>query len=411
MMFFKDTARYDLRLDQSTIFVSQSQNAEFTNSITGKFCVSLPELAVIKRIKVRLTGLLKIPRDGCMIADDRECLTFSKSQTLASSKTLDSFRLPAGTYEFVFSIPLATEMFETVTGPSNNHTYQVDAIVEHRYWRNTVISQPVRIYNVPDLEANDILLEIPPTVEGQSDQNIQYCISMPNSDIPFGSTFFVDACFAAPAKDAKLSAITITVVEKHIIKVQATAVQASLHNVHNITSTKALTVFTERTELAQESISMGPEWRLSQPVRLPQNLRAYSQSISSRTINITHSLILNAEFQDENGQAVVKIAETIPFSIYMTPGVIRDDGSVHGKVVENNRDPPPPYGCHTFDPRLFESGMDSCGNPMMLPLDSDCGAGRLGHCQNTLGPAPCYDLVTCSGLPGYDSARVVSPCV
>lgn len=65
--------------------------------------------------------------------------------------------LPAGDYDFPFEIPLREILLETVTGPGHNYrTYRLDAIVERTYWKDTIVSQPLRIYNAPDTEWNDI---------------------------------------------------------------------------------------------------------------------------------------------------------------------------------------------------------------------------------------------------------------
>ena len=48
------------KLDRSCIFIATSQSAGSTASITGRFCLSFPETAWVKRIKVRVRGLLRM---------------------------------------------------------------------------------------------------------------------------------------------------------------------------------------------------------------------------------------------------------------------------------------------------------------------------------------------------------------
>lgn len=99
------------------------------------------------------------PRDGFLIQNDREHVTSISERTIGSSRCLTSFQLPAGHYAFPFSIPLPGRMVETVTCRHQMyHTYRVGAIIERRFRGNCTISQPVRIYNHPDLLVDHQLL-------------------------------------------------------------------------------------------------------------------------------------------------------------------------------------------------------------------------------------------------------------
>lgn len=97
-----------------------------------------------------------------MITEDREEITHEKQQALASSKTHSSFEVPAGYYEFLFDVPLSRHLAETAIGPGHNyHTYRIDAIIEHRYWEDTVVSQPFSVYKSPDMETNYLTTDFP----------------------------------------------------------------------------------------------------------------------------------------------------------------------------------------------------------------------------------------------------------
>ena len=102
------------------------------------------------------------PRDNFLIQSDRRNMSHISGQTIGSSKCLSSFQLPAGTYEFPFSISLPHRMLETVTTQEHAyHTYHVQAIIERRFKADSIISQPIRIYNHPDLLADHRLLSSP----------------------------------------------------------------------------------------------------------------------------------------------------------------------------------------------------------------------------------------------------------
>lgn len=84
------------------------------------------------------------------MAQEREEITFERSQALAFSKTRNAFTMPAGNYEFPFEIPLSGLRFDTLVGPKHEYyTYHVEVTVERWMWRDLVVSQPVRIYRYP----------------------------------------------------------------------------------------------------------------------------------------------------------------------------------------------------------------------------------------------------------------------
>lgn len=86
-----------------------------------------------------------------------------REQVLAASKTHKSFKLPAGNYTFLFDIPLPNNAIETATGPEHKyHTYQVEAIVKRCYGKDLVLSQPLRIYRQPRVDASELFSEILP---------------------------------------------------------------------------------------------------------------------------------------------------------------------------------------------------------------------------------------------------------
>lgn len=142
------------------------------------------------------------------------------------------------------------------------------------------------------------------TVEGQSDQNIMHCASIPSSYIPFGSTFPVACGFQVPSKDVKLRAIRVEVIEKHKLFLDATAAEAAL-GIFHITSGKDLTILRERLEPAPESglvSCTGTEWCISTRASLPVSFDLCSQSVMTRTIKIMHALVITSEFEHQNGQ-------------------------------------------------------------------------------------------------------------
>lgn len=90
-----------------------------------------------------------------MISSDREQITFERNQSLAASKTLSSFTLPAGDYEFPFLIPLTSDAAETITGVNHEyHSYKMQVVIERRFGNEFVVSRPIRVYRLFELETD-----------------------------------------------------------------------------------------------------------------------------------------------------------------------------------------------------------------------------------------------------------------
>ncbi|RAK72540.1 uncharacterized protein BO72DRAFT_520786, partial [Aspergillus fijiensis CBS 313.89] len=394
------------RLDKSCIFLPTSHFTGSMPSATGKFFLSLPEAIWAKTIKVRLVGRLKIKRNNEMITEDRELITYKEEQGLVSSKTHSSFQIPAGKYEFLFDIPIPSDLFETSVGPDHNyHTYQIEAIVERRVWRDIVVSQVLSIYKLPEVELCPLSAESPLTIGGESAQNIEYCISIPSPTIPFGSIFSVDMGFQAPSKDVDLSALTLEVIESHHIRLNATAAQAAL-NILSVSASRTHSLFKETQSPVGGSGSVsctGTEWAVSSRVALPRSVSLCSQSVRTKMVTIDHAFEVRAEFRDRNGRLFDTIAISIPFSIYMTPRVIGPDGSICEKVLEYGTCPPPPYERHTSHARLLDPSevMDDSGQCTLSVADRILD-GQVQHQSQLLGlAAPCYELATGCDPPVY----------
>ncbi|KAJ5974994.1 hypothetical protein N7481_008701 [Penicillium waksmanii] len=361
-MFNQSSETYDLKLDQACIFLQD----RIKTSINGTFHVNLPHKNSFKSIQVKLVGILKIPRDDYLIRNDRQLITSISHQSIGASKTLNSFQLPAGNYEFPFNIPLAGRILETVTGQRHMyHTYHVQAIVERRFKADSVVSRPIRVYRYPHLSTEPQTTSIPTTIERQSGQEMQYCISIPESNIPFGSKFQAKCYFSPLSKNLSLKTISVSVLEKHSLQIDATAAESAMHGILKLNSNRTSTIFEAEHDFSNQipdtsliEIDGGDgdipsaEWPLSLPVQLPESFDFASQSVSTSIIRISHELVIQAHFQNTETNTPILIQERIPFSIYMTPAVIGDDGTIYGQDLEcfqSYENAPPAYGRHKCD--------------------------------------------------------------
>ena len=148
-------------------------------------------------------------------------------------------------------------------------------------------------------------------MEGHSDQNIQYSVSMPDQHVPFGCSFLVECWFASLSKNIKLRSLTVQVVEKHNLRFDATATASVRDNIRYVMSAEQHIVFTEQHDLTHDAQSSKTEWRMKIPVCLPRSLHHCSQSISSQNIKIEHMLAMTADFQDEQGRAFARVGKPV----------------------------------------------------------------------------------------------------
>lgn len=112
-------------------------------------------------------------------------------------------------------------------------------------------------------------------------------------------------CWFAPLlKYAKLSTVTIKVIEKQTARLDATAAESAQHNTQFITAAQSQTVFSKTIDFSRDESPVDDdseiEWRFTTPVSLPQSLDACSQTISTRHLKITHELSITAEFRDDS---------------------------------------------------------------------------------------------------------------
>lgn len=375
-MFRNHITRSELSLDQACIFISEDRHPV---SVTGRLNLTLAQVVSVKSIKVRLRGIFAIPIEGIMGSENRKQITFEREQPLASSKTLNAFQMLAGEHAFLFDIPLPSKVFDTATGANHQyHTYRVEAIIERRLKSDFVISQPVRIYQVSDLETSYLRPHCPMTLEGHSDKNIQYCLSIIDRNVPFGCTFPVECWFAPLLKYAKLNTVTIKVIEKQTARLDATASESAQHNMRFITAAQSQTVFSKTIDFSRDKSPVDDdseiEWRFTMPVSLPQSFDACSQTISTKHLKITHELSITAEFRDDSDDVTAVITEVMPFKIYMTPSVIGVNASIHGQdihLIQGSQSPPPAYSDRFSD--LIVSAatqLDLCEHPMLAEINS-----------------------------------------
>ncbi|KAJ5306867.1 hypothetical protein N7508_005882 [Penicillium antarcticum] len=291
-------------------------------------------------------------------------------------------------------------MFSTVTSPHHDyHKYNVEVVIERRLKSDFVVSQPIHIYQLCGLEQSYLRPCSPLTLEGQSDQDIQYCISLADRNIPFGCTFPVECWFAPLCKGTKLNAVTVEVQERQSVRLDATAAESVRQNIHFVTCAHSHTVFSKKIDFADGSEPTGAdlmetEWRINTSVCLPRTLGGCSQSISTKHIKIKHVLIVKAEFCTEEGEISAEISEVIPIDIYMTPCVIGENGFIHGRDVQQlqgNDHPPPAYNDHLSDLIILTAAdVDLCGRTIVTEMNLERSSSQSSSSSSSSDPAPLY---------------------
>ncbi|KAE8383160.1 hypothetical protein BDV26DRAFT_277605 [Aspergillus bertholletiae] len=297
-------------------------------------------------------------------------------------------------------------MLETIAfRGSSYHTYHVHAIIERRFSKNVILSEPIRIYKHFSIEDSLYWMSALNSISKQWDNVAQYSVSIPDVNIPFGATFPLKLWVAPLSKGLKLQALTINVVEQHELKINAPATYSAQFNVHFLSSKKENVIFSEGHSLDDcmtlESGESDIEWSATKWISLPQDLEAYSQDVSSSMIKINHQVEFTVELLGMGGKLSM-IKGTIPFNIYMSPQVISEHGTVRRLHVDGSldeyMDPPPLYSKHQNDlllpvlrdplntGRFAESDVSLrmiCGQP----LDNGCFNSAVFDC------APSYETV------------------
>lgn len=113
-------------------------------------------------------------------------------------------------------------------------------------------------------------------------------------------------CFSPLSKNLKLDIVSISILEKHNLRVDATAAESAMHNTHTITTSNTSTIFQfeynhfdQTPEISATGASMpSSEWSLSLPVQLPESFSLASQSVSTRVIQVTHDMVIQAKFHN-----------------------------------------------------------------------------------------------------------------
>lgn len=140
------------------------------------------------------------------------------------------------------------------------------------------------------------------TLEGHTDKDVQYCVSITDRNVPFGCTFPVECWFAPLSKKIKLNSATVQVIEKQTVRIEATAADSVRHNIHFVTAAHSQTVFSEKIDFSENQTpddDSDIEWQFTKSIQLPQSLDACSQSISTKHIKISHELVVTAQFGNE----------------------------------------------------------------------------------------------------------------
>lgn len=124
------------------------------------------------------------------------------------------------------------------------------------------------------------------------------------------------------SKNTKLVAVTIQVLERHNLRIEATATESVRSNINFLTSKKTHILFDERHDLTAESYEMPTpdrvevQRRIEKDVRLPQTLNACSQTIRSKPVKIDHVLSTTLELQTPDGYiSTVCEQVSLPLSI------------------------------------------------------------------------------------------------
>lgn len=148
-------------------------------------------------------------------------------------------------------------------------------------------------------------------------------MSIPDSNLPFGSRFALKCHFSPLSKNLALNTITVKVQEKHNIEIDATAAESAVHGILRILSTRTSTIFESENNYSHQNSDTqaattedhdddqdipSAEWSLNLPVQLPESFDLASQSVSTNMIKITHQLLMEAEFWNNETNTTMTVS-------------------------------------------------------------------------------------------------------
>lgn len=102
----------------------------------------------------------------------------------------------------------------------------------------------------------------------------------------------------------------------------ATASEAAMHNIFTINTLSTSTIFQSRNDYSDQTSETldirddvpTTDWELSLPVQLPESFDLASQSISTRVIQISHNLVVRAQFHNTETHTPITVCNYL-FSV------------------------------------------------------------------------------------------------
>ncbi|QVM07221.1 hypothetical protein D8B26_001925 [Coccidioides posadasii str. Silveira] len=353
---------FDIRLDDDYIVFRGSPDEAASAHLKGTLVLCLSEPLTIKHLKLQLVGVSRI--GWTMVTGSltgtrkqgKEQVVFEKTWKFRDAGKGKTEIMPADNYEYPFDVILPGSLPESVEGLQDSWiTYRLKAEIGRKYAKDIHARKPLRIIRTLDPNALELIHAI--SVENIWPNKLEYCLSVPNKAVIFGTSVTVNFRLVPLLKGLKIGTVLSQFIETHEL-----AIPSDDPSQHRKTSKTSRTIFSDSLEVDSErDLQVLDEevegYKFSKTWDMPKTLRKCLQDTDANGIRIRHKLKFRVQLQNPDGHTS-ELRATLPIHVFISPNLRIDE---HNNVINGSRDTaraidlyfsqqaPPLYGEHQFD--------------------------------------------------------------
>ncbi|KAI9681842.1 MAG: hypothetical protein M1829_000587 [Trizodia sp. TS-e1964] len=344
---------FAIRLNSSFIVLRGSDQAASSALLQGVLVLCLAESLKVHNIHLRLTGTCRVAwhnkgRHTRRMAKD-ESIFYEKDWIFADAGKNKIETLPAGNYEYPFTVTIPGDTPESVEGLESSWiVYRMRASIDRgKFAHHLHTRKHLRI--VRTLDAHDLALSHEMSIDNFWADKLDYHLSTPSKAVVFGSTVKAVMRLSPLDKGISISSITLDLEE-----IQDFRMGFKRERYKRIVSSKKLDLVEDLDQPFDEEAGVDG-WRASHELALPKSLKECLQDTDCLGIRIRHRLNFNIQMLSLNGVSS-ELRASLPVAIFISPQLPIGDNNIVSQNLTGTqalRDlgsfAPPLYGEHQFD--------------------------------------------------------------
>ncbi|KMU74232.1 CreD [Coccidioides immitis RMSCC 3703] len=274
---------FDIRLDDDYIVFRGSPDEAASAHLKGTLVLCLSEPLTIKHLKLQLVGVSRI--GWTMVTGSltgtrkqgKEQVVFEKTWKFRDAGKGKTEIMPADNYEYPFDVILPGSLPESVEGLQDSWiTYRLKAEIGRKYAKDIHARKPLRIIRTLDPNALELIHAI--SVENIWPNKLEYCLSVPNKAVIFGTSVTVNFRLVPLLKGLKIGTVLSQFIETHEL-----AIPSDDPSQHRKTSKTSRTIFSDSLEVDSErDLQVLDEevegYKFSKTWDMPKTLRKYEHN-------------------------------------------------------------------------------------------------------------------------------------